>query len=699
MVITDFIAKACRHGWRALVVSIGSINDLAMMLKEEDLRIGLCISRQEKSIEQCGNVVGFREAHRLIGGEYESVALFLEGVRGWPGNLLAAVTELVSSHGFFLVQVPRELASTRFGRYFIDCARSSRNVLVIDNGRVIYRSIVEDKPVYPAKPRPVSKDRFVRRLEELAVNEEQARVIRIYPRFLYGSEKLFLIHGDRGRGKSSIMGLLAAYTMVRKPGRYIVTSHSLVSVQSFFRMLVKGLEKLSVKPLVYKKKDLIQGVSTGSSSIKYVEPWLVREDSGKPLFVDEAAGVGVARVRRWYRRVGKLVASSTIHGYEGSGRVLLKLLNEYFRRSIVMKLVYPVRYPPQDPLEEFLYKVFHLDAEPPEIREVAEPLNYKTIRQQELASNYDLLRKVYGLLVTAHYRNEPDDLVLLLDTDYFDLRVVIDSMGNVVAVAQLRVEEALPGTEPSKLADLGYRIVDKLDRYGIYERVTGTRIWRIVRIAVTPPLQRKGIGSRLLNYIENEASEKNISAIAAIFSGFNIIRFWLKNNYTPIYISPRYNRITGEKNIIVLKPLDGKWKNIEEVLGKIMFSTIHYAGHILFRDLSAEKTSTIMRYLMEKGLAREIGIEVTCKRLEKYLEGNLYHESIVDILYNYIKGINIEDVNDQELLLITARLIQGKTISDIAKILGKQLKQTEELVEKTMRKLAQQLHSTLCHRQ
>lgn len=696
MVLQQFINKSCGSGWRSLIVFIGSLDSLFDTLEHEGVGIEACIGGGEARSGKCSRVFDFKTAHKLIGWEFRSVGLFLEGRRGWPGNLIASTIELVSRNGFIVIQVPRSLASTRFGSYFINCCIGSRNTLVYDEDKgVIYEHVIEGEPTYPPKPKPLSSDRIARKLEELAVNDEQARAIRTYPRFLYSSDKMFLIHGDRGRGKSSVMGLLASYTIARREGDYVVTSHSLYGVQNFFRMLLKGLDKLGLKYRVEKQDGFIKKVSIGRSTLRYLEPWRITSDVAKPLFIDEAASVGVARVKRWYRRVGKVVASTTIHGYEGSGRVLLKLLREYFHRATVVRLVYPVRYPPGDPLEEFLYKVFHLDAEPPGIDSIRKPLKYKAIHVEDLVRDYELLRRVYGLLVTAHYRNEPDDLVLLLDTDYFDLRVVTDGGGNVVAVAQLRMEEASPGGSPEELARRGYRIIDKLHRYGLYNRIAGTRIWRIVRIAVTPPLQRRGIGSFLLKMIEDEARRSGINCVGAVFSGFNILEFWLKNNYIPVYISPRYNRVTGEKNIIVLKPITSEWVNVARTMAGILHDLIRFGGHVLFRDLAVEKLSSILKRVREAGESRQ-DIEVVCKRLENYLERSWYHESVMDILFRYIDLVDYSLLSREELVATIARVIQGKTLSDINRILYRNITRTQEFVEQVMKKIAREIYRRIC---
>ena len=692
--IRDFLEESTRIGWRSLVIYLGGLKDLIKFLSEVSVKPSLCIVRDRIDSLDCVETRLYRETHRLLGSEYDNVLFTLENTMGWPGNLLALSFEFVKRGGFYILHIPPSHYDRSFTKYFLGVVKSECNVAIVDGDHVEYVSVCREKPVEPPRPKPRSSDKLIRRLEKLCVNEDQARVIRGYPGFLYGRDKLFLIQGDRGRGKSSVMGLLAAYTMVRGRGRFIVTSRSLYGVQSFYRLLVKGLETLGEKPFVEKNsKGLVYRVSIKGSTIEYVEPWRITS-AEQPLFIDEAAGVGVARVRRWYNRVGKLVASTTIHGYEGSGRVLLKIVREFFHRTQVYRLVNPVRYYPGDPLERILYRVFHLDAEPLEKNKVIEPLSYRVYRSNDLAKDYDLLRRVYGLLVTAHYRNEPDDLILLLDTNLFDIYVVYDGEGDVVAVAQTRPEEVI-STNPEKLVDKGFRLVDKFARYALLDEMIGKKILRIVRIAVTPPLQRKGVGSKLLKYIEEQARSKGYDGVGAIFSGFDTIRFWIKNNYIPLYISPRYNRVTGEKNVIVVKPLSREFK---EIIGKATKMFYHYLwriSHILYRDLGMEKLSIIIEYLYSRGYYGSYDKKYDYIRLEKTLKNELPVDTVLDILLSNIDKIDLEKLDHIERQVFISRVLQGKTIVELARVLRRKPKEIALIYERALKKIIKELYSEI----
>ncbi|MCD6301287.1 MAG: tRNA(Met) cytidine acetyltransferase [Staphylothermus sp.] len=695
--LDKYLIKCVEKGWRCLVIVIGE-NDLSLNSIGENT---LCISKYadktmfEKYNVPCSRTVNFAEAHKLLGTEFDNVVLSLYGATGWPGNLLALSTEYVNKGGYYILLIPEKLLETPFGKYFYNIVIKSENHVLIMNNKIVSHRYKKEKPIEPPPPTVASSDKYIKKLAKLAKNNEQAKALKILPTFLYSRKyKMLLLHGDRGRGKSSILGLYGAYILARNNGIFIITSRNLESIQSFYKMLTKGLDALGINYVVtYEKNGLITSVSTGKSTIKYVKPWKVTETKhNKPLLVDEAAGVGVARVRRWYNKIGKIMASTTIHGYEGSGRVLLKYIEELMKKTMTVKLRLPIRYYPNDPLEKTLYRLFHLDAEPPEINyeEIKNyELKYIEISVDELINNYELLRKTYGLLVTAHYRNEPDDLVLLLDTNVFKIRA-LTIKDHVIGVAQIR---------PEKLDESEKNILNKLlERLGVvqYHKPRKHELWRIVRIAITPPLQRKGYGSILLKNIEDEAKRNNIDSVGAIFSGFQTINFWLKNDYYPIYISPRYNKVTGEKNVAVIKPLNKSSENIVLAAATTLYQKTRYTSHILFRDLGIEKIDSINSFLEQKGINNSPqGLD--CIRLRRYIEDlNEYYEAIIDIIVKHIDKTQFIDLSEKCRHLAIARILQGKTIVEISGITKENPETIINELNKCIRELTKQLSHTMC---
>ncbi len=689
MQLAKLVERCTRLGWRCFLGIIGdNIPELSFMGENT-----LCILRQGGINDHvglngvCSKRVNYAEAHRLLGSEFTNVVLSLHGAGGWPGNLIALSAEYVGRGGVYVLLIPSNLACTRFGEYFIRVVRRSNNYIIVRDNRYEY-SFRADRPSSSKNIGTLkTSDRIVKKLASLAATRDQLHAISVLPCFLYSQYyRMLLVTGNRGRGKSSILGLYGAYVLHRRSGRYVVTSRDLVGVQSFFRMLIMGLRRLGYEPVIYRRNGLITAISVKGSSMKYVEPWRIDPSSAsKPVFIDEAAGVGVARVRRWYRDIGKIIASSTVHGYEGSGRVLIRYMSSIMTRSMTVKLSTPVRYYSGDPLERLIYDVFHLNAEPVEPGKqlgVGKTV-FKKLGIDELLDDYELLRKTYGLLVVAHYRNEPDDLVMLLDTDYFEIYGLMAGQ-DVVGVVQVREED--PGDEKSALITNVFRL------YGVIE--DGLKIKRIVRIAVTPPLQRRGLGTRMLRLLEDEYSEE-IDIIGAFFSGFDTLFFWLKNDYIPIYISPRYNKVTGEKNIVVVKPLTTKaWDSVSLAAGILMQRIIHSA-HILFRDLGSEKIAVILKTLYDHRIKMP-SLPSDCVRLKKHIVTKDYHERIVDIIHKYWEKIDPSILDDEENIILTARIIQGRDPSEIAKFTGLKPQLLSKKLDEAVLKVAGYIYSLVC---
>ncbi|MCD6592894.1 tRNA(Met) cytidine acetyltransferase, partial [Candidatus Bathyarchaeota archaeon] len=93
--------------------------------------------------------------------------------------------------------------------------------------------------------------------------------------------------------------------------------------------------------------------------------------------------------------------------------------------------------------------------------------------------------------------------------------------------------------------------------YPPYRGFARLRGFRIVRIAVHPDLLGRGIGSLALKRLCEEAESEGFDWVGAGFAADRrLLRFWLKNDFVPVHISPARNIISGEYSVVLIKPLN-----------------------------------------------------------------------------------------------------------------------------------------------
>lgn len=444
--------------------------------------------------------------------------------------------------------------------------------------------------------------------------------------------------------------------------------------------LVRGLKVLGVRARVVRGPE--------GSVVRVGGPWFrvsyESPDTVEPaplLVVDEAAAVGVARVRRLSWRSGKVIVSTTVHGYEGSGRVFASLIEGQLPKPLEsVELLEPIRYPPGDPLEEWIYETFLLKAEPPEVGDARpEGVEYRVVDKGELARPGGLIAHVAGILVQAHYRTTPDSLLLLLEGSH--TVHLLEYKGQPVAVA-----DTLP---ESRGADRDARIAwEKLVLYAAPRDATALSTLRVSRIAVAPSLQGRGLGSLLLSRVEEHARSMGADAVTTIFSRHDVIGFWTRNGYTTIYISPRYNKTTGEKNIAMAKPLTPRGREAVEAASCNMKERLLEAASSIYRDLAAEKVLALLTLWSpcpyKACLSR--GQEA---RLHMYLQGGLDLEQAMDAAAKVLRRAYMETRPEPTRghLLAIARVIQGKPWDEVARIAGLPIEEAMRELDEVLRRI------------
>jgi Predicted P-loop ATPase fused to an acetyltransferase len=465
----------------------------------------------------------------------------------------------------------------------------------------------------------------------------------------------------------------------------------------------KVLDSLSYKYEVIKRGGNIIEIRGDRFSIEYWEPVVIPKLKGDIVVVDEAAGIHVPLLYKILEVHNRLIFSSTIHGYEGAGRgfsvrFLKRLKTMEHIELYQYEMTEPIRYNYNDPVEEWQFKSLLLDAEPAELDEKDledienKRLIYVKYNPKELFENEEELRQLFGIYVLAHYRNEPDDLGMLADAPHHVIRAVKTTTGKVVCAIQIAQEGPIESNIVEELLK-GGKIPGNIipDRFLKHTRLidfASTVGWRIVRIATHPAVQSKGIGSWALGKVFEEVKERGLDWLG---SGFGVteelLRFWIKNGFSVIHISPDRNPVSGEYTVLVLKPANEKAAKLVEIAQLEFKMKILNSLPINYRELEAEVALLLLdnQPYIYSDKPLNVFSTIALDRLWTYCKGPMTFEAAADLMYAISRvhwltkkesRPNLDKI--QELLLIT-KALQGLTWDEASEVLKKPVKTLQEM--------------------
>ncbi|MFB6109694.1 MAG: tRNA(Met) cytidine acetyltransferase TmcA [Halodesulfurarchaeum sp.] len=372
-----------------------------------------------------------------------------------------------------------------------------------------------------------------------------------------------VLAADRGRGKSSVAGLVAAW-YAHRGETIVVTGPQERAATAFFDRVAELLDRLGTLE-AGGSEPTRHFETTSGGSIRFVPASDLsgQLDSADAVFVEEAAALPVGTLESTLS-VDRLVFITTLHGYEGSGRgfaVRFRDRLEAARHAVrEISLADPIRYAGGDPVEVWATRALLLGASPVPDSVVAEATPERVtdehLTTSELVADEALLGEVFGLLVTAHYRTEPDDLARMLDGSNLAVWVLRQN-GHVVAVALLAREGGLPaGTRESVYRGQRIRgnMLPDVLMSQLRDESAGAPVGlRVVRIATHHAVRSRGLGSHLLDRIREEFAP----IVDWIGSGFGatpeLVRFWRENGYRPVHLSTGRNDRSGEHSVLMLR--------------------------------------------------------------------------------------------------------------------------------------------------
>lgn len=408
--------------------------------------------------------------------------------------------------------------------------------------------------------------RFQLTADQLAVVERMKDVQR---NALQGKAGFYwLVIADRGRGKSTALGWGAA-ELLREGVPVIVTASHKNQARNFFQAVALANRRHQAGP----------------DEPRFMAPdLLARELLDIPenalLIIEEAASLSASLLYRLCDVFPRIVFSTTVHGYEGSGRGFYARFMQHLKATgqpvLENRLYAPLRWSADCSLERLINSLTGIlphDQESGSEGLHSNPgfshskgcrdIQIQKVRAEELIENESRLQSVLRLLASAHYQTQPNDLRFILDAQYCHLWVAEDS-GEVVG-ALMAVEEGGLHPDTDSLANdivagrrrpPGNLVAQKMARESGESGWCISTSLRVVRIAVAAECRRRGLGSRLLETLVAHAQDTSTDYLGSSFGlEAQLPLFWQQNGYVPVFLGTRFEKSSGARNLMVVRPL------------------------------------------------------------------------------------------------------------------------------------------------
>ena len=398
------------------------------------------------------------------------------------------------------------------------------------------------------------------RLLSLAATLDQAKAVLSLVDSLTGKsarpglETIFLTAG-RGRGKSAALGLAIGAALMSGANSIHVTSAGNENLHTVFEFAVRALEALGFRrgadfatrqDADENPEEISLTLPSQPGALTSARPQVKKvafrpADQSPPpnidlLVIDEAAAVPLNVVRPMVLAAGcPVLISSTVHGYEGTGRSLsLKLIEELrlesrntaARRQLrEIELALPIRYALSDPVEAWLNSLLCLESvqaaplrrtlphpEACKLYLVSKPTLFSFHKSSE-----KFLSDLWSLFVSSHYKNSPNDLQLLCDAPGHFLAVLlgpVDTSGqkaglpDILVALQCTFEGGISKETLKTHGGRGSKAAGDLIPWALAEQFLDDKVAeftgvRVVRIATHPKAVKLGFGSKALQLLED----------------------------------------------------------------------------------------------------------------------------------------------------------------------------------------------------
>ncbi|PSW04422.1 tRNA(Met) cytidine acetyltransferase TmcA [Photobacterium lipolyticum] len=418
---------------------------------------------------------------------------------------------------------------------------------------------------------------------------EQKNAVEAIRRVVTGHRKRPLVlTADRGRGKSSALGIAAASLMRERNIKIAVTSPAFANANTLFAQAARSLNI----PFHQQKNLKYQ-----NSELMFIAPdALLSMDEGvdKPeidfLVVDEAAAIPAPLLKQMLTRYNRITFATTIHGYEGTGRGFAIKFRQQLERHAPQwrqySLSLPIRWSRHDPLEKWVFKALLLEADPADVTAAIGScqVRYRVLSTESLIGDERRLNQLFGLLVNAHYQTTPSDISQLLDDPAMHLVVaeIVEPISstypdlcsgqhsqteddlaasNIVGCCLLSLEGGFDEQFAEQIMlgkrrPKGHLLAQSIAAHIGLVQGASQRCARILRIAVHPDCLQRGIGTALLAHVRQWADDQSLDYLGTSFGVVgDLLSFWQQAGYSPVRLGILKDAASGAHSLLAVLPL------------------------------------------------------------------------------------------------------------------------------------------------
>jgi tRNA(Met) cytidine acetyltransferase len=675
------IAKQQRY--RYLVCISGSrdwaINWITTYLQNASPENSLCVSDQdiaELSVTTHDKIATF------LGHEFDSI--IYDAFSGFYPNTFSIMEGTLSGGGLFFLLTPELDDWPHYRDHF--CHDYAMYPLSAENMETIFINRLE---------RLLRSDKTISRISETEaayIHEPTASDVQpqqkpVDPPYkttdqrvaveaicqLHDANYPLVLLSRRGYGKSSALGIAAALLVQQAKKQIIITAPRRTAVNRIFEHAASSLaQTLDLNQSLLMHED---------ARIEFIAPdELIRHPRQVSLLIiDEAAAIPVSMLQQLLKHYPNAILSSTVFGYEGHGRgfeiQFLKYLDQHYSGWKLIELQQPIRWELNDPLESFSARAFLYHAIPPMVNsndEVAlNAIEMHEFDKHQLHLYEPLFTLLFNLLNSAHYKTSPDDLRIILDSP--SIRIFYLLYNSTIIACSLIVYE---GGIPSGLAEQVIRGERRIKGQILPQTLLGNVVnpdiaagsfARIMRIAVVPELQQRGIGSLFLKKLKEHHLQKVDYLGASFGAQSDLIEFWKKSDYLALRLGRKPNAFTGRYPLLMIQSLSKKGQNKLLELQQDFAARFMYLLSDSYRNLPCQLAITLIAHLSPQLTVKISANEL--KEVKLFSDSHRQYDSSVAAIHQFM----IEAIQKTRLSDLAA---------DLQSILIKKFiqKQTDEIV-------------------